>query len=246
SLHDALPISSLPATTNGILTQTQATLQQSGADRCVFVGDKLKETYGKLWGTILNLLAQKVAMGLRLADASLDAIHGMMLAYSVRVSELDDTLSTHYGPAGHEPGAGGALHFRVKVEMLDDVGELLTQCGWLAGIQFPAKGPIPNVKMTWMDSGNLETHGALECGAGCQKTGSDGVATLTFIPKDEAHPGEGCQVEETGVVSGIALYQSTYGNNLGRINEWATSKSGMTRWFVTHHEQPGWNVTMTL
>src|SRR5690606_4720168 len=154
--------------------------------------------------------------------------------------------STHYGSAGHEPGAGGALHFRVKVEMLDDVGELLTHCGWLAGIQFPEKGPIPNVKMVWMDSGNLADHGTIECGADCQQPGPDGIATLTFIPKDEARPGEGWQVEETGVVSGTALYQSASSNTVGRVNEMATGKSGMTRWFVTRHEQPGWNVTMHL
>ncbi len=69
---------------------------------------------------------------------------------------------------------------------------------------------------------------------------------MTFRPNTEEVPGDGWVVEEQGVVTGVALYQSKFTNLLGSYAQYLTPKSGATRWVVERHEQPGWNVEMTV
>jgi hypothetical protein len=185
----------------------------------------------------------------------LDIVHAMILAYSISVRELDQRLTTHYGPAGHEADAGKPITFRVLVEMRDDLGQLVTDCGWIVGTEYPKKGPIPDVTIHWFWDG-LARHGTLNCGGSCvagdsnglaiDATDANGIARLVFQPKDEPNPGEGWVVEETGVVTGVALYQSRFTNLLGSYAQYLTPKSGATRWFVRYHEPPGYRVTMTV
>ena len=75
---------------------------------------------------------------------------------------------------------------------------------------------------------------------------SNGIAKMTFHPRAEEDPGEGWVVEEQGIVTGVALYQSKFTNLLGSYGQYLTPKSGSTRWVVTRHEQPGYNVTLTV
>ena len=106
---------------------------------------------------------------------ALTQTYGSMLAYSVLVYSLDQKLETHYG---HE-SAGQALHFRVKVEMVDELPENVVKCGWLLGVEFPKKGPIKDVAMSWSRP-QLEQHGTVICKETCVKTAPDGIATLIF------------------------------------------------------------------
>ncbi|HYI16413.1 MAG TPA: hypothetical protein VEX37_13540, partial [Thermomicrobiales bacterium] len=177
----------------------------------------------------------------KIAAVVIDGIHGSLLAFSVLVYSLDQTLETHYG---HEM-AGEALNFRVKVEMVDELPENVVKCGWLLGVEFPKKGPIKDVAMVW-EQAQLGQHGTVICTETCIKTAPDGIATLIFQPKSETTPGRGWVVEEKGIVTGYAMYQSRHKNVLGSINQIITPKSGATTWTVAHHQIPGYDVTLTV
>lgn len=244
---DQFPLASsasdLVAHSNGILTVS--TSNEPCSPPALFDGDATRSAWGwtKIFAELMQLAPHAVAKG----TAVLDAIHGAMLAYSVRVSALDETVEAHYG---HE-GVGEVVTFRVKVEMLDDVGEMLLNCGWVAGTSFPAKGPIQGVSVHWFWP-ELAKHGSIFCGTACVPTGesglsidasgADGIASMTFLTKVEANPGSGWVVQELGTVTGIALYQSKFTNLLGSYGQYLTPKSGATRWSVEWHEEPSYRV----
>jgi hypothetical protein len=209
---------------------------------------------GWSWGTISAGVMEVTPKVVAKATAILDGIHGAVLAYSVQVTALTESnqrLETHYG---HD-GPGEALNFRIKVEMLDDLGEYVLKCGWIIGASYPEKGPIPGVSVHWIFE-KLDEHGEIYCGNACVKVGptglaieatnEHGIATLTFRPKQEQNPGQGRIVREIGNVTGIALYQSAFSNMLGSYMQYLTPKSGDISWEVAWHETPGWDVVMKL
>jgi hypothetical protein len=181
----------------------------------------------------------------KLSGVILDGVHGMILAYGVQVTTPDEWLKTHYG---HDAD-GAALHFRVKVEMLDDLGTVFVECGWIAAVEFPPAGPIAGVTVRWSEAeGELRPHGTLACGTPCTTvTAADGIATLVFRPRREVVAGRGscpgggafaCS-EESGIISGTALYQSRFGNLLiGGAAQFLTPKYSSTRWTVEYHRLP--------
>jgi len=244
---DQLPLaasaSELVAHSNGILATTATN------DPCMppalFDGNATKEAWG--WTKIFAELVLTVPHAVGKGTAVIDALHGAMLAYSVRVAALDETVEAHYG---HE-GVGETVTFRVKVEMLDDVGDMLLNCGWIVGASFPTKGPIQGVSVHWFWP-ELAKHGQVSCGSAClpagesglsiDASGADGIAKLTFMTKTEVNPGEGWVVEEIGTVTGIALYQSKFTNLLGSYGQYLTPKSGAMRWSVKWHEEPNYKV----
>jgi hypothetical protein len=209
------------------------------------------------WGLGLTAadLAQKLPKVASLGLVVISGLHGSALAFSVRVSMLNDpdidTRHTHYGPAEHEMLAGKELVFRLFVEMRDEYPDLLIECGWIAGVDIPRKGGIPEVSVHWFWPG-LGRHGTVNCGNACPSaaesgvsllaTNNDGIATLVFRPKDEKHPGEGMKIEANGVVTGVALYQSKFWNVLGAFAQYLIPKYDTARWFVSYHETPGWDV----
>lgn len=191
------------------------------------------------WGGTVGKVVKVTGM----AAPVIDAHHGVLLAYSVEVKELEQKVGpTHYG---HD-SAGKELQFRIQVRMLDDLPEAYLKCGWLAGIEFPKKGPIEGVEMVWL-ADELKQHGEIVCGDSCKKTAADGIATLTFKPKNEAAPaGQGLKVEATGIVTGIARYQSKFGNLFGRAAQYLTPKQGASRWFVEYHQPVRYRIEGTV
>ena len=178
-----------------------------------------------------------------LAAPIIDAHHGALLAYGVEVKELDEKVGpTHYGH--DEPGQ--QLRFRIRVRMVDDLPEAYLKCGWLAGVELPKKGPIEGVEFLWL-ADELKKHGAVICDDSCKKTGADGIATLVFQPRMETKPvGMGFVIEDTGIVTGIARYQSKFSNLFGRIAQFLTPKQGATRWFVEYHQPPRFRLDGTV
>jgi hypothetical protein len=198
-------------------------------------------------------LLKKFTKKARQVSVILDGIHGAILAYSVRVQSLNPkVLDTHYGPAGHHPKGGQPLTFRLLVDMQDDLSELVVKCGWVGGMEFPAKGPIPEVTVYWSLEG-LDKHGMIACGDGCiqmlgrviNQTGADGVATVTFTPRDEPPGAEhGDWDQEMGMIVGSAMYQSKFDNMLGTVSQVLAPKSASTLWAVHFHEVPGFLITI--
>jgi hypothetical protein len=78
-------------------------------------------------------------------------------------------------------------------------------------------------------------------------TGADGIASVTFQPRDEpegAH--HGAWREDRGLIVGTALYQSRFSNLLGSVSQVLAPKSASTLWAVHYHELPGYLVTFDL
>jgi hypothetical protein len=207
---------------------------------CKDIGKLVKEEWG--FGKWVLTLVKPVSNAVKLAVPVIEGIHGSILAFSIRVSRVaddgyvtDDEGSTHYG---HEQ-PGKELRFGIRVEMLDELPDIVVQCGWLLGVEFPRKGPIEGVTVLWtMEEGDLRRHGELNCGSPCTtKTAADGIASLVFRPKNEDSPfGQGLKKAEVGVLSGVALYQSRHKNYLGSFNQIITPKWDFLAWLVEFHE----------
>jgi uncharacterized protein (TIGR03437 family) len=199
-----------------------------------------------LWKWLLKRVNKTAASLAGLAGPIIDGLHGSLLALSVQVRALNSTA----GPIHYSHGAPvGELKFSVLVEMLDQLPQAVIECGWLAGVAIPNKGPIPDVPILW-EIPELEMHGEIACDENtCAKTGQDGVATLIFRPRQEEQPNQGSQEDATNVVNGIALIHTRFfhipvidievpipnGNVLGLVSQLLFPKLGGTRWFVTFH-----------
>jgi hypothetical protein len=225
--------SALTTAANGVLTQSRVTAQGTCGD---FKGTEAVRNLGKFAAGFVEIAGKVI----QVATLPIDAFHGASLAYGVKVEALADNLHTHYG---HE-SAGVPLDFPIRVTMLDDLPQAEIDCGWMIGITFPKKGPIPNVKVEW-DSGTLESHGKVVCEQICQLTGSDGVATLHFEPKQEQAPYTGVLTSETGRVEANALYLTSLGNMFGAVDEVVTPKTADFVWNVEWHEKGSWEGQVT-
>lgn len=188
---------------------------------------------------------------LNIAKPLIDALHGSLLALSVDIRAVHEEV----GPVHWLHGAGESGHqltFEVKATMLDDYGEVLVKCGGLAGFQMPPPGPIEGVPVAWTPAGGsaplAPDMGTLDCGRVCvTKTGKDGVARLTFTPRSEKFPGIGMEREATGVMDGVALYQTAADSGLSaQLAQFATPKLGGIRWRVTYHKEPSLSLRMSV
>lgn len=232
--------SNLVASTDGILAFA---LQVAGVCDSI-VGEVGKESWGigKYLSTGLSAGAGAFA---KMATAAIDILHGMLLAFSVKVFQQGDVYpETHYG---HD-GPGTELRFELTVEMLDDYtkppwsfneahGQMIMKCGWLLGIEWPKQGPIKGVRIHWL-TGSLEEHGQVICPeVGCRFTGEDGLARLRFIPKVEPPPaGWGEEESDDPAVLAIAAYLSRHKNYLGTPAQYVTPKYALWGPRISWHQ----------
>lgn len=233
-VHQVWPLASVPShlveDMNGILKPRPVAFQNPCESMVGTIG---KEGWGV--GKLGLTQIKKISNPSKMALVIIDAIHGSLLAFSVKVQAFKQLSSTHYG---HEK-PGDPIGFKIKVAMLDELPDVLVKCGWLLGVEFPKKGGIKDVKMLWFYD-NLDQHGEIICAEeGCKKTDHDGVATLVFKPKQEAEPyGVGPEYTAQGVLTAVALYQSRHKNYIGTINSILTPKYAVTGYVVTYHKQP--------
>ncbi len=190
-----------------------------------------------------------VVKAINIAKPILDALHGMLLAFSIDVRSGGERLGpVHWYHDPTEPGH--QMTFETKVTMLDNYGELLVKCGSLAGFEMPPPGGVKGVLVGWTEAEATKPlwpdMGSVNCSTVCvTKTGEDGIARLTFTPKQELVPGIGLEREESGVLDGTAAYQTAEGSGIPeQIAQVLTPKQGSTRWSVTYHKEP--NLTLRL
>jgi len=101
--------------------------------------------------------------------------------------------------------------------MVADLPEAVIACGGLTGLVFPRPGPLPGVPVEW-NHGALDAHGTVDCPGSCRRTGSDGIARLTFIPNQEAPPaGIGAEGRDKTIVQARVNYLAGGGNTFGGI-----------------------------
>jgi len=226
------PASTLVGNSNGILTAQPVGVTDFCSD--------FKDEGSELWGPTKYFLTTvgKIGAVAKKGVAFIDIIHGEQLAYSVQVKAVGEIEgSTHYDHGPEEPGA--LRKFSIEVRMLDDLGETLVKCGWLATADYPPPGGIPGVRVQFNTfASGLEQHGTLDCtGTFCSRTtDSNGIATLTFDPKSETAPyGQGLEVEATGSLEAIAWYQSRFRNLFGTLAQFVTPKTDWFAWSVKYH-----------
>lgn len=192
-----------------------------------------------------QLGAEHAVERLELVEALKDAVHGALLAFSIKAQAITTTRQeTHYGPAGHVPKAGTVLRFQVILAMLDNYPEAVVDCLADLGIaDFPKKGPIAGVKIVWTDEENeLERYGTVGYEPEDQRTNGKGIATLVFTPKDEIVPGfpSGLGKLDSGLIDAYPLYQSKFGNLPGSLAQFITPKfAGAMAWSVGYHKPRG-------
>ncbi len=227
------PASTLIAGSNGILTAQPLGVPSACGD--------FKDEGSDLWAPAKYFLTAVKAVGTiaKVATGFIDIGHGSVLAFSVQVKAIEDDSEgpTHYDHGPGDPGRN--LNFRIEVRMLDDLGETLVECGWLATADFPPEGPISGVLVQFNPfASGLENHGTLDCeGLLCSKTTDGyGIATLTFDPKSETEPyGQGIEALSTGSLEAIAWYQSAFKNIFGTLAQFVTPKADVFAWGVRHH-----------
>jgi hypothetical protein len=208
-----------------------------------YVGDAA--IAGQVSDFVQALTTAEHAVGaVNLAYTALSGLHGMLLAYSIKIESLPDLHPiTHYGPAGtgHEADAGKPIVFRARVTMQDDLGDKVVACLNSAGFTVPKKGPVENVPIDWhINDEDLDSLGTITYQPANQKTGPDGIASMIFTPNGEAIPGFGEFVSKTGGAEPRALWGMAFENLLGTVNEVITPKLGEEyRWTVSLHRPRG-------
>jgi hypothetical protein len=170
-------------------------------------------------------------------------LHAVLLGSVVEISPVADVV----GPAhwGHE-SAGPRMVFQVKVVMTASVPEEL--CGQQEPLfSLPRQGPIPRVPISWDYSEpgvhkKLTEHGRVEC-AGCGETNGQGIATLAVHLRKEVMPGIGPEIQDSGLVTALAHYQTPFKNTLGWLVQFVTPKWDSIRWFIDFHRPRGFKFT---
>jgi hypothetical protein len=196
--------------------------------------------------------AEKTVGAVNLGFTVLSAIHGIILAYGIKIDAVSPLRqTTHYGPAGHfSADDGKPMTFTAQVKMQDDLGKNVVLCLGSAGFTIPPFGPIKDVGVSWHSDGpGLSDYGTLDyspaengvLSTADQTTGADGTVTVTYTPKDELVPGVGTVETATGGVEARALWGMAFENLLGTINQLITPKlSPEMFWTVTYHKARGY------
>ena len=139
---------------------------------------------------------------------------------------------THYGPGPHEGSwwadrGGSALDFQVHVEASKKLPDLVARCGYLAGVNLPLRGGVPEVPVGWQDqspstSESLAGNGVVWDPDAQTNTGGD--AGYHFTPHDERLRGVGHEemVGRGRVLASVNLQEAIGGPALSLSpNVWA-------------------------
>lgn len=133
-----------------ILRETGHPLRSAtaAADPCDFEGEGGEWAAFGRWAASWVPGLDKVG---QVGGAVVDVFHVGQLAYSVQVTGKPSgkNLTADMGRAGKNKA--GKFHVTIHVEMLDDLSKSKpAKCGWLAGVQFPEKGPMRRIRVDWV------------------------------------------------------------------------------------------------
>ncbi|MGE4426438.1 MAG: hypothetical protein AB7G37_08305 [Solirubrobacteraceae bacterium] len=226
------------------------TVKRGGQDG--LTGWGISKVFDSVKGVALKRVLSEAANGVldtvgkakKLADIPRDAIHASILLINIVTQAPERVEPAHWN---HEPGQGNVLEIPVRVVNTEAIKmPERVDCGPLAGMKFPPKGPVANVPITWATP-DLANHGEVICGEGCQKTGSDGYARLRVRLNDEQpFPSVGIEREQTNTTMALArIAEGVMGTDPERSSYWAGllvakegGNLGITRWWVRYHGQP--------
>jgi hypothetical protein len=159
------------------------------------------------------------------------ALHGSIIAWSITYRAYQERLETHYGHGIGKPGK--MIRFEIQVIMQDEFPiEEIPVLG-----KVPRPGAVSGVQVSWPDLDQLRAHGDVIITQNSTVTDQHGLAWFDFQPKDEALPGAGMIVVETGIVSPrVWIQKSTVGSySPGVLIDALSPTTPIIRWFVGRH-----------
>jgi hypothetical protein len=110
----------------------------------------------------------------------MQAIQGTLLAWGVDFSLEADKKEIHEIHGAEKSWVGFKLH----AEYLDDWPDIVTDCGWLVGMDLPKKGPMEGKEVKFNFDEVLQEHGKPGFTTK-QTTDSSGNAYMDYIPNKE-------------------------------------------------------------
>jgi hypothetical protein len=125
--------------------------------------------------------------------------------------------------------------------MRDDLGTTIVKCGKLAGMEIPPKGPIEDMKVSWLRpeddiyGSDLDQWGTVTCPkVGCKKTDGQGESWIHFKAMSYSAVYDSGLLA-TGHFDGIANYLTSFGNVIGVVDEYLVPKDYTPHWSVLTH-----------
>ena len=200
----------------------------------------------------------KTAATLEALDAvftTLAGIHGSILALSL---ELKSGPPLHqesaYGRSGLT-GQGTPLRFRAQAVYHEVLSPEDAECFSEMGFDMPEAASVAGMDVAWHEddvSGKpLDQHGSLRFDLpgvfANGRTNEDGVSTIDFTPKNEAAPGIGRVVTDSGAEIPRALWGFKFKNPLGSITQVVFPLLGpQISWTVQYHKPRGFRFSTPL
>lgn len=164
------------------------------------IKDAIKDSLSeKVQGWIEDVKGVGKETGKKIVETSLvalNALEGALLGFGLAIQPVHNNLKTALGPArASVPYAGKPMKFEFLIYMRDHLPPELLKCLALAGFKIPPFGPVAGVPVNW-DVGNLAPYGTFDegpptLGALRTHTEHDGIASITFKPRNELFPGLG-------------------------------------------------------
>lgn len=160
------------------------------AGRCDFDGDT-KGAWGAAMAAFQDKSDKLAAAGgkmgaaagkANMAMAITGAVQGTLMAWGFDFTFKADKNEIHYIHGSEKKWVGYTVH----VEYLDEWPDIVTECGWLAGMNLPKKGPLEGKDVTFSFEDGLLEHGQPGFSTR-QQTDKSGNAYMEFIPNKE-HP----------------------------------------------------------
>jgi len=126
------------------------------------------------------------------------ATHGLMLTSGVKATIEAKAGTAHEGHSAE----GEPVDFVVTVslEYFPQPVVDVPGCGVLLNMDVPFVGPLEAVEVEWQPDDVFEEHGRLTDPV--STTGSDGEATVTYVPREERSDGRGLEQDESGTLTG--------------------------------------------
>ncbi len=220
-------VGSLLAATSDVIKSNSAFASGNPCGNAGAGGNLASWNTGTLFANLvknLQLLPAQLSQG-----TIVDGLHSETIALGMKLTPVTSAV----GPVHYGHGAPGQTQiFGVLVESTVEPSQSAVAAGWLAGITVPSSGPVANYPVNWVYD-SLIRHGDIQADVA---TGTDGVARLSFTPRQEMTAGLGNIQKDEGAVGADIDVPTNTGFGLGATSEGLQANVAIN-WQVTYHDQ---------